>query len=98
MVKTGQKSEEMAKLIAAWRSSERSKKSFCTEQGINIHTFTYWIEKLESRKRELEEPAVFVRLSPGFEGVALKFPKGATVELRGVPSAVELSILHSLIY
>lgn len=88
----------MVKLIDLWRSSGGSKKTFCLEQGINIHTFTYWVEKLERTKFVLEEPSGFVRLTSGLCILELRFPKGATVALRRGMSASEISILHSLIY
>ena len=98
MVKSVEKSEAMFRLIGLWRSSGRSKKSFCLEQGINIHTFTYWIEKIERTNLGIEAPSGFVRLTSGSSGLELRFPKGATVELRAGMSSAEIILLQSLIY
>ena len=99
MEKARERREEMLGMVKLWRTGGETKKSFCLEQGLNIHTFTYWVEKLEREKRILETSSLgFVRLAVGFEGLEIRFPKGATISLRDGMSATELHVLQSLIY
>lgn len=35
----------MFALVDQWQASGAIKKAFCDEQGINIHTFSYWVAK-----------------------------------------------------
>lgn len=35
----------MFSLIDEWKASGVTRKSFCAEQDINLHTFSYWVTK-----------------------------------------------------
>jgi hypothetical protein len=39
------KKEKMYPLVQAWQNSQQSKSEFCEAEQINIHTFTYWLQK-----------------------------------------------------
>jgi hypothetical protein len=41
------KLEQMRSLVKAWRNSGTGQKAFCATQHINIHTFKYWVEKID---------------------------------------------------
>lgn len=45
----------MFALVDQWRASGATKKAFCDEQEINIHTFSYWVTK--RRRVDSGEPA-----------------------------------------
>ena len=102
MVKTEEKRVRMSRLIALWRGSKESKRTFCRSEGINIHTFNYWIAKLESDKesdKELEwQPQGFVCLRPAEVGLCLRFPSGATLRVCSQVSVEEIAVLKSLLY
>ena len=39
--------EQMAPLIKEWRKTGMNKKLFCRTHQINVHTFSYWVDKLD---------------------------------------------------
>jgi uncharacterized protein (UPF0335 family) len=43
--------EQMRSLVKAWRISGTGQKAFCATQQINIHTFKYWVEKIDRINR-----------------------------------------------
>jgi hypothetical protein len=96
MARTGKKSEQMSDLIKKWRASGATKKAFCATEKVNIHTFTYWIEK----ERVLTEPTGFVAVlsesRPSY--VELLFPQGAVMRLGSDISTAQLSLLKTLLY
>jgi hypothetical protein len=96
MARTGIKSEQMSDLIKTWRASGATKKAFCATQNVNIHTFTYWIEK----ERVGREPTGFVEVlsdsSPSY--VELLFPQGAVMRLGSDISTAQVSLLKTLLY
>ena len=98
MVKTEEKRVRMSRLIALWRASNESKKTFCTSEGINIHTFNYWIAKLESDKEMAGLPLGFVSLRQPEVGLCLRFPSGAILRVCSQVSAAEIDVLKSLLY
>lgn len=51
----------MFDLVENWRKSDLSKKLFCENHGVNIHTFNYWITKAQNEKMETSG---FIRLQP----------------------------------
>jgi hypothetical protein len=96
MATTGSKSEQMSALIKLWRSSGLTKKSFCETQSVNIHTFTYWIEK--ARDRDITDS--FMEVKPESRGryIELVFPRGAVLRLGSEVSMGEVTILKTLLY
>jgi hypothetical protein len=48
----------MYPLVEAWQSSSQSKVSFCQAHQINIHTFTYWLQKYLSDHSQTSEVSV----------------------------------------
>ena len=42
-----EKREQMLSMIADWRQSRKSKKTYCAEKGINSAKFYYWISRLK---------------------------------------------------
>lgn len=51
----------MFDLVENWRKSDLSKKLFCENHGVNIHTFNYWITKAQNEKMGTSG---FIRLQP----------------------------------
>jgi len=47
------KSQTMFALVDQWKASGVTKKAFCAEQAINIHTFSYWVTK----RRRADHPS-----------------------------------------
>lgn len=46
------KKGKMYPLVEAWQKSEQSKSEFCEAEQINIHTFTYWVQKYKIEQSE----------------------------------------------
>lgn len=44
-------STQMFPLIREWQQSGQSKTKFCTNQELNIHTFNYWLNKMQSTEK-----------------------------------------------
>ena len=90
------KAAQMSALITAWRSSGVSKKDFCASSNINIHTFTYWLDK------ERIPPVVGGFLDLGVVGdsvpLDLHFPQGAVLRLSGSLCGEQLLVVKSLLY
>ena len=90
------KAAQMSALITAWRSSGVSKKDFCASSNINIHTFTYWLDK----ERGVSVHPGFVELSSvaSISPLDLHFPQGALLRLGGCLSPEQLFVVKSLLY
>ena len=94
-----QKSEQMYALVEGWHKSQKSKSDYCRSIPINIHTFTYWVQKYKHRNVQSEAPK-FIPLevekipstvSPLLE---LNYPNGVRLCINGQP---EIDLLRSLI-
>jgi hypothetical protein len=96
MATPGSKSEQMSALIKLWRDSGMTKKLFCETQSVNIHTFTYWIDK----ERDIESSGSFMEIKPQWSGkyIEFLFPKGAVLRMDCEVSMAELSLLKTLLY
>lgn len=79
-------------MIEDWRSSGKSKKGYCLENGINEAKFYYWY----SRSKETENP------TPGFipiqkasivREIEVVYPNGVKLKVNG-----DLSLLSQLIH
>ena len=97
------KKEQMYSLVAAWQSGEASKKVYCEAHQINLHTFTYWVQKYKvaiSEEKEERSNQKFIPLQVSTpqelsdSSIELSYPNG--VRLR-VASVVSISYLESLI-
>ena len=90
----------MYPLVDAWYSSNQSKADFCRAQQLNIHTFTYWLQKYRIEKQastscEASTNFIALQVSPSIEsGVELCYPNGVRLSITG---EVSLSYLSSLI-
>jgi hypothetical protein len=106
MATDNQKFRQMSSLVSAWRTSGTGKKAFCAAHEINVHTFTYWVEKLEKVDKErptlglktrgfiaLEEPE-----SAPKAHIELRFPQGAVLRMAGLLNAESLALVKSLLY
>lgn len=107
MATDNRKFKEMSTLVGAWRTSGMGKKAFCAAHEINIHTFTYWVEKVE--KHVWEEERVSPTKTKGFIALSipesspiasleLRFPQGAVLLMRGTLSAESVALVKSLLY
>jgi len=93
----------MYSLVEAWQTGGQSKVDFCRVHQINIHTFTYWVQKYKIFKKEEpivqgEEKFISLRLeSPGAladQMLELCYPNGVRLRVEGMAS---VSYLESLI-
>jgi transposase-like protein len=49
--------EQMKPLIKEWQKTGMNKKLFCRTHQINVHTFSYWVDKLEKGSKETSKQA-----------------------------------------
>ena len=88
------KDQQMRDVVLEFRKSGLSRKVFCEQRGINLHTFVYWLGKL---KQENAFPG-FITVQPGVEktcpDIELEYPNG--VKLR-IAVAENLKMIHQLI-
>ena len=90
----------MYPLVAALQSNSQSKANFCRAHQLNIHAFTYWLQKYRIEKqaatsREANTHFIALQVSPSIEtGVELCYPNGVRLSITGEAS---LSYLLSLI-
>lgn len=54
--------KEMYPLIENWEKSGKSKKRFCEEVPINLHTFKYWLKKRNKERDSKTSSSEFVEL------------------------------------
>ena len=94
------KKERMYELVGQWHKSDQKKTDFCRQEKINIHTFTYWVQKYKTQnqqKQKISNTQKFIPLqvAPGRPtAVELVYPNGVRL---CVPKDVDLSYLKSLI-
>jgi transposase-like protein len=89
------KAEAMRPIVESYARYEGSKKAFCREHGLAIHTLDYW------RRKFSEQPpktSAFVALeisepSPG-QSIELHYPNGVRAVL---PMETSVEILQNLI-
>jgi len=98
------KKAAMYQLIKDWESSNQSKSDFCNSASINIHTFTYWVQKYKKENIEqdlssqrqnflplkLTKPPVV----PSTQTIDLHYPNGIRLS---VPQSVGLNYLTQLL-
>jgi len=89
---------QMYPLVESWLSSGQSKQQFCTEHQINLHTFTYWVQKYREDKPGGNQPA-FIQIVPPATSAAvslytLQYPNGVVLH---VNSPVSAETLHQLL-
>ena len=97
------KAEQMYALVDGWRKSDQTKTTYCREKGINVHTFTYWVQKY---KQNLEE-GVEKKKAPKFipltakkmtsnskSDLELNYPNGVRLCVNGQP---DIELLRALI-
>jgi len=92
----------MYSLVSIWQEGGQSKTDFCAAQQINIHTFTYWVQKYKtSSKGKSTKPRSknFISLQVENQGedkpavVELCYPNGVRLRLDKQPSVVYLESL-----
>lgn len=90
----------MFELVAQWHKSDQSKVAFCQQKKINIHTFTYWVQKYKTQgqqKHKVNNTQKFIPLqvAPARPtAVELVYPNGVRL---CVPKNVDLTYLKALI-
>jgi hypothetical protein len=80
-MKMEEKAAKMSALVGLWREGGGSKKAFCASHGINVHTFNYWIAKLDSEQEGSNTPIGFVPLCAPESGLSICFPSGAMLRV-----------------
>lgn len=87
---------EMAGVLELFDQSNQSIKDFCTEQGLNYHTFKYWRDKLAKEKTG-SQIGGFRELTPRSLGqVRLMLGRAGEVEL-GLPGDYPVAALADLL-
>lgn len=93
----------MYELVRSWREGAQTKSDFCKTVGINIHTFTYWVQKYqvyEPSNPAGKSPQKFIPLqvkvprpstTPGLE---LIYPNGVRLCM---PAQSDLNLVSALI-
>jgi hypothetical protein len=93
------KAEKMYALVQDWRKSQQSKADYCRTVPINIHTFTYWVQKYKQGEEETSTPK-FIPLTVGAAkpttstDLELSYPNGVRLSLNGQP---DVELLRALI-
>ena len=73
-----ERAQEMLAHVAAWKSSGKSRKSYCTVQGLNPHTLAYWC----ARAGHGEAPSGFAPVElVGGGGIEVWYPNGVRLVL-----------------
>ena len=93
-----QKAEQMRKLVKAYRNYSGSKKSFCEERGIAVHTLSYWCNKYRDEGSMLGDQgfvALQIEDTLAIKGtISLYYPSGVRAVL---PLSTPIDLLSSLI-
>jgi hypothetical protein len=88
--------ESMFGLIRAWQNSSTSKKQFCDQAQVGIHTFNYWLKKFKDIRVNsgsgFTEIKIIDRNKPS--SIRLNFPNGIVAEL---PTNCDYNMVHFLI-
>jgi hypothetical protein len=77
------RAQEMLAHVAAWRNSGKSRKSYCTENGLNPRTMAYWC----AQARSTEVPSGFAPVEwVAGAGMEVCYPNGVRLVLpAGMP-------------
>ncbi len=88
----------MLDLVGQWEESGLSQKAFAAEEGINVHTFQYWITKKRRMADGLDtnrQQGGFLELPTGMNhAICLKYPNGVEIHL---PVGTPLALIKGLI-
>lgn len=77
--------------VAAWKASGWSRKSYCTEHGLNVHTMNYWYTKARREK----VPGGFVPLEVGAsDGLEVRYPNGVRLLL---PAGTSMALVAAYV-
>jgi len=94
-----EKSAKMYALVEGWHKGHQSKADYCKSVPINIHTFTYWVQKYKAQQSVKEVPK-FIPLTvektkPAVLSVIeLNYPNGVRLCVNGQP---DVELLRALI-
>ncbi len=93
-----QRKSQMFSLVDQWQNSNETKKSFCTRNQINIHTFNYWVKKYKDSNTFSD----FIEFKPSSASIpksntlTIKFSFAGNVEAE-VPADIALNFMHQLV-
>ena len=89
----------MRPIVAGYSTYTGTKKDYCDQFDLNIHTFDYWrkrVKELSAAKQPLPASSSFIELSPagGSDQFTLHLPDGKRLD---IPLGVPASLLHALL-
>ena len=90
----------MYPLVEIWQASKESKAKFCAEHQINIHTFTYWVQKYEQTKLPAQNSFISLDLAVGSTSpntTFVRYPNGVELHLSELPTPQTMSALIKII-
>ena len=89
--------EKMSPIVAAYADYNGTKKAYCAEHDLNVHTFNYWQRELNEgdrmktkvvKQQQNEKSSHFIALAPPMPGIKslsptylLHFPDGKRLEM-----------------
>lgn len=73
--KKGRTNQERQAIIEQWEASGKSKKEFCTEQGVNYYTLMSWLAPKKKKFRQVKSVKTIDRFSE------VKLPLKSTSDL-----------------
>lgn len=93
------KAERMYGLVRSWHKSQQSKAEYCETVPINIHTFTYWVQKYKEVEAQSDAPKFIPlaveQLKPVVpRSLELNYPNGVRLCINGKP---DVELLRTLI-
>ena len=83
-------------LIEEYLDGEQTQKNFCSDQGLSLHVFGYWLRRYRESGDSIPEPgfvAVGVADRPG-QLVEVEYPGGTILRFDSLP---ELNYLKALL-
>ncbi len=93
----------MYRLVKSWQEGKQSKSDFCKDQPINIHTFTYWVQKYkidsgEKKVKSKSEKFISLKVKNSeplhHQGIELCYPNGIRLKITG---QADIAYLESLL-
>ena len=93
----------MYSLVKSWQAGTQTKTDFCKAHQINIHTFTYWVQKYKmfvggEKPKSKSKKFISLEVKPPKplvqQGLELCYPNGLRLRLEGQP---DIAYLESLI-